>query len=203
MYHVDSIVYERDVLIAIASRYGTPPFDVSHSGGVFTTQLIERESAESRAVTRMNESVLKAFGLVRGVSHTEFILGQDGRWLFLETAARVGGAHIADLIDAATGLNMWAEWAKIEVAGGAAPYSPPASRADYAGLIVSLAREEWPDLSSFDDPEIVLRINKKHHAGVVVKSPSSPRVDQLVHSYAARFHREFMAALPPLATAHE
>ena len=54
---------------------------------------------------------------------------RDGRLVFLETSARVGGAHIAELIEAATGVNMWAEWAKIEVAGGKAPYAPPAVRA--------------------------------------------------------------------------
>lgn len=202
VYHVDSLVYEREVRLALASRYGTPPFDVSHSGGVFTTQLIAREGTESRAATGINASVLRSFGMVRGVSHSEFILGPDDRWYFLETSARVGGAHIADLIEAATGLNFWAEWAKIEVAGGTAPYYCPAPRQDYAGLVVSLAREEWPDLSSFADPEIVLRINKKHHAGVVIRSPSPSRIDELLQSYAARFHREFMAALPPLTSAH-
>ena len=44
VYHVDSIVYEREVLAAIPSQYGTPPFDVSHSGGVFTTRLLDRDA---------------------------------------------------------------------------------------------------------------------------------------------------------------
>ena len=69
---------------------------------------------------------MNAFGMVRGVSHSEFIRGRDdGKLYFLETSARVGGAHIVDLIEAATGINMWAEWAKVEIAGGKAPYKPP------------------------------------------------------------------------------
>ena len=66
-----------------------------------------------------------SLGLVRGVSHTEYIRARDGRLVFLETSARVGGAHIAELVEAATGFNLWAEWAKIEIAGGKAPYTPP------------------------------------------------------------------------------
>ncbi|MFN2445902.1 MAG: acetyl-CoA carboxylase biotin carboxylase subunit family protein, partial [Vicinamibacterales bacterium] len=118
VYHIDSIVSEREVLMAVASRYGTPPFEVTHSGGVFTTRLIERGSHEDEALTEANRHLLSAFGLVRGVSHTEFIRAETGVFHFLETSARVGGAHIAELVEAATGVNLWAEWAKIEIAAG-------------------------------------------------------------------------------------
>jgi hypothetical protein len=121
----------------------------------------------------MNRKVMKAFGMVRGVSHSEFIRGRDdGQLYFLETSARVGGAHIVDLIETATGINMWAEWAKVEIAGGKAPYQPPPPRKDFAGLLVSLARQEHPDTSAYNDPEIVWRMDeKKHHVGLIVKSP--------------------------------
>ena len=104
IYHVDSIFYERELLFAIASRYGRPPMDVSHEGDIFTTRTLPRASDESRPLIALNEQVLNAFGLVRGVSHSEFIRGRDdGKLYFLETSARVGGAHISDLIEAATG----------------------------------------------------------------------------------------------------
>jgi hypothetical protein len=196
VFHVDSIVYDRALKGAVASRYGTPPFDVSHSGGVFTTSLLERGTDQEVSLQRFNRRLLEGFGLVRGVSHSEYILGHDGTWYFLETSARVGGAHIAELIEAATGVNLWAEWARIEVAGGDAPYEPPRFRPDYAGLIVSLARQEWPDLSGFADPEIVWRLHKRHHAGLIVASPSHARVAALLDTYARRFTGEFTAALP-------
>ena len=41
----------------------------------------------------------------------------DGDWYFLETSARVGGAYIVDVVEAATGVNLWREWARIEIAG--------------------------------------------------------------------------------------
>ena len=198
--HVDSIVYEREVLAVIPSKYGTPPFDVSHGGGVFTTRLMDRETDEARALLDLNRRLLTALGLVRGVSHSEYIKGRDGRLVFLETSARVGGAHIADLIEAATGMNLWAEWAKVEIAGGKAPYAVPPLASDYAGLLVCLARQEAPDLSRYDDPEVVWRLEKPHHAGLIVKSRSKERIDQLLASYTDRFRRDFVAALPAAQT---
>lgn len=193
---MDSVVYERELRGAVTSRYGTPPFDVSHSGGVFTTSLLERGTDEEMALQAINRRLLDTLGLVRGVSHSEYILGEDGTWYFLETSARVGGAHIAELVDAATGVNLWAEWAKIEVAGGTAPYETPHFRPDYAGLLVSLARQEWPDISGFNDAEVVWRLSKRHHAGLIVRSPSHGRVAELLDQYARRFVDEFTAALP-------
>ena len=201
--HVDSIVYERQVLAAVPSKYGTPPFDVSHSGGVFTTRLMDRDAPETAELLALNERLLASLGLVRGVSHSEYIRGRDGRFVFLETSARVGGAHIADLVEAATGVNMWAEWAKIEVAGGKAPYTVPPMRTDYAGLIVSLARQESPDLSAYTDPEIVWRLEKPNHAGLIVRSSNLDRVDQLLASYSERFQQDFVATLPAALTPYD
>ena len=201
--HVDSIVYERQLLAAIPSLYGTPPFDVSHGGGVFTTRLMARDSRDAADVLDLNERVLTSLGLVRGVSHSEYIRSRDGRVVFLETSARVGGAHIADLIEAATGINMWAEWAKIEVAGGKEPYSVPAMRSDYAGLLVSLARQDAPDLSAYSDPEIVWRLEKPNHVGLIVRSPSLSRVNELLASYTERFKQDFTAALPAALTPYD
>ncbi|HYO91454.1 MAG TPA: ATP-grasp domain-containing protein, partial [Pyrinomonadaceae bacterium] len=143
IYHVDSIINEREVVFAIANKYGQPPLDVAHSGGVFTTSTVLRGSSDEEQLLSLNRDLLGSFGLLRGVSHTEFIKGrEDGRFYFLETAARVGGANIVELIEAATGLNLWAEWAKIEINRGETEYQLPPRRNDYAGLLVSLARQE-------------------------------------------------------------
>lgn len=198
IFHVDSIMYENQLVYAVVSAYGKPPLEVSHSGDIFTTRLMKLGTEQEQALRSQNALVLSALGLLRGVSHTEFIIGhEDGRVYFLETSARVGGAHIADLVEAGTGINMWAEWAKVEVAGGKAPYQPPEARDDYAGLIVSLARQEWPDLSGYSDAEVYWRMNKLHHAGVILKSPDYDRITELMSSYAGRFKHDFFATLPP------
>jgi biotin carboxylase len=198
IFHVDTVMSEREVVFAIASGYGTPPLEVAHGGGIFTTRILERDSDTARQLLEENKRVLAALGLLRGVSHTEYIIGrEDGRVYFLETSARVGGAHIAELVEAASGINLWAEWAKVEIAGGKAPYAPPAPREDYAGLIVSLARQEHPDTSQFADPEIVWRMAKEHHVGLIVRSPNPARVRELLDDYATRVARDYHASAPP------
>ncbi len=198
IFHVDTIVYEREVVFAIASGYGTPPLEVSHGGGIFTTRILEQDGETAQRLLAENTRVLEALGLLRGVSHTEYIIGrEDGKVYFLETSARVGGAHIAELVEAATGINLWAEWAKVEMAGGKAPYRPPEARRDYAGLLVSLARQEHPDTAQFHDPEVVWRMDKAHHIGIIVQSPDPARVQFLLDDYAARVARDYHASAPP------
>jgi ATP-grasp domain len=197
IFHVDTITYEKQLLFSIASKYGRPPMDVSHEGDIFTTSTLLNGSDQEVALRELNQRVLTAFGMVRGVSHSEFIQGRDGKLYFLETAARVGGAHIADLIEAATGINLWAEWAKLEIAGGKTPYSVPPTRHDFAGLLISLARQERPDTSAYTDPEIVWRMKKDHHAGLILRSPDAARIEQLIADYARRFKQDFFASQPP------
>jgi biotin carboxylase len=197
IFHVDSIISEKEVIFAAVHKYGTPPLNVSHEGGVFTTSTVWRGSNEERDLLAINAEVLKAKGLVRGVSHTEFIKGhEDGRFYFLETSARVGGANIVELVEAANGINLWAEWAKIEIARGESVYQLPPLRQDYAGLIVSLARQKRPDTSDYRDEEIVWRMNKRYHAGLIVMSPDSSRIAHLLEEYTKRFYQDFFATQP-------
>jgi biotin carboxylase len=196
IFHVDSIVSEREVIFAASSKYGAPPMEVAHGGGVFMTRTIPRDSPDAQALEALNRDLLHALGLVRGVTHTEFIKGADGRFYFLETAARVGGANIAEVVEGATGVNLWREWARIEVAGERGGYELPETRDAYAGIVISLARQEWPDTSAYRDPEIVFRVNKRHHAGLLVASDDPRRVEELLHSYVRRFLEDFSAFLP-------
>jgi biotin carboxylase len=196
--HVDSIVWDGDILFQIASAYGRPPMDVSHGGGVFTTTILPRGSELEESLLRMNVQVLEAIGHVRGVSHTEFIVSREtGDIYFLETAARVGGAHIGDLIEAATGVNLWAEWARVECSTSDRPYKLPPVRNGYASLLVSLARQEHPDTSAYADPEVVWRMNEKHHVGLILSSPSHERIVELRDKYLERIAEDFQAVLPP------
>jgi biotin carboxylase len=199
IFHVDSIWFDKKMLWACASRYGAPPMDVSHGGGVFTSRTLASTSAEAKALAKLNKDVLESFGFVRGVSHSEFIRGkEDGKFYFLETSARVGGANLAEMIEAATAVNMWREWAKVEIAGENGKYTAPKAKTDTAGILVSLAKQEWPDTSSFNDPEIAWRMKKAHHVGLIVKSKDPARVEHLLADYTQRIERDFTAAGPVL-----
>ncbi|MFL5734948.1 MAG: acetyl-CoA carboxylase biotin carboxylase subunit family protein [Chloroflexia bacterium] len=197
VYHVDAITSERAVVFSEAHKYGTPPLNVAHEGGIFTTRTLPRWGPETRTLQAMHREVLGALGFVRGVTHTEFIRGHnDNRFYFLETAARAAGAYIVDLVEASTGVNLWAEWARLEIAGGDRPYSPPNHRLDYAGIIISLARQEHPDTSAYQDPEITWRLDRLHHAGLIITSRDPERVRTLLDSYTARFYEDFFATEP-------
>jgi len=197
VYHVDSVVSEREIVFAEPHAYGSPPLDVSHQGGVFTTSTLPSEAAETKQVLEANRQVIEGLGSVRGVTHAEFLRSDaDGKFYFLEIAARVGGAYISDVVEAASGLNLWREWARLEIGAGKQPYTLPQTRKDHAGVILCLARQEHPDTSAYADPEIVYRVNKYHHAGFVIKSPDHARVEQLINSYSQRFQSDFLASQP-------
>jgi hypothetical protein len=170
---------------------------VAHHGGIFSTRTLPWESPETDLLEANAREIVATLGLVRGVTHTEFIRShEDGRYYFLETAARVGGAYIVDVVEAATGVNLWREWARVEVAGESGTYDVPPWRRGYAGIVLSLARQEWPDTSAYDEPEIVSRVSKRHHAGLIVASEDAGRIEWLIDQYAGRFEHEFMASMP-------
>jgi biotin carboxylase len=198
VYHVDSVVSESEVVFANVSKYGKPPMNVAQGGGVFTTFTVPRGSEDDAGLRQINRDLIAALGLVRGVSHAEFIkANSDGHFYFLECAARVGGAYINEMVEAATGINLWREWARIEVAGEHGNYRLPSVREEYAGVIISLARQENPDTSAYNDPEVFLRIKKHHHAGLILRSADPQRVPMLLEGYARRFAEEFTAVQPP------
>jgi biotin carboxylase len=198
VYHVDGVVSEGKVVFAEASRYITPLFDVAHHGGVFGSAILPRNGAEAKALLAANKDVVKHLGFKRGVKHTEIIRGrEDGEFYFLETAARVGGAHIAELVEAGTGVNLWAEWARLEISQGEFDYEIPKAKKDYAGLLVALSKQETPDTSAYNDPEVLWRLTeKKNHVGLVLRSPSPERIQELLGTYSKRIEHDFLTSLP-------
>ena len=198
VYHVDSVVSENEVVFANVSKYGKPPMNVAQGGGIFTTFTVHRGSEEDAGLRAINRELIAALGLVRGVAHAEFIRAHaDKHFYFLECAARVGGAYINEMVEAATGINLWREWARIEVAGGDGSYKLPPVREEYAGVILSLARQDDPNTSAYNDPEVYYRIKKHHHAGLVLRSTDPHRIPTLLEGYARRFAEEFLAVEPP------
>lgn len=198
IFHVDGIVDDRQTLLAAVHQYGQPPMQVMHEGGVFTTRTVERGSAVSEALTALHQRLMVAMGMVRGVTHVEFIRGlADNEFYFLEAAARVGGAFIAEVVEHSYGINPWAEWARIEVANlRREKYHLSETRKDYAGSVLCLARVAEPDLSRYDAPEVVYRMKKEHHAGLIVRSTDPKRVEALLDDYSRRFAQDFVAVLP-------
>jgi biotin carboxylase len=197
IYHVEGVSWNGEVLFAGAHKYGKPPMQTMHQGGVFTTRTLVRDGEEAVALREIHARTLKALGMVNGVTHSEFIRAhEDGKFYFLETAARVGGAFIAEVAENASGINPWVEWARIEVAQlRGEQYKLPPLREEYAGSVICLAKQETPDTSHYNAAEVVYRLHKHHHAGLIVQSPSAARVEELLGWYGEGFLNDFCARM--------
>ena len=167
--------------------------EISQGGGIFRSANIPHDSADDIAIKKVNEQVMKAFGMQHRATHTEFIkCNDDGKIYFLETASRVGGAHLAEMVEAASNLNLWGEWAKIEdCLVRKIEYKLPKTKKEFAGIVLTLSKFEHPDLTCFSDTEVCFRVPLEYHAGLIVKSDNHARVRELLDDYAERLIRDF------------
>jgi len=199
VYHVDSLTFNKEIVFTSASKYLAPPMQVSHEGGVFRTKTLGRYSDEFKALEDANEKVLSNFGLMNGATHTEFIRSkEDGKYYFLETSSRVGGAHIPDLVEASSNINIWREWAKIEDAllrGNHYEISKPTGY--YSGLIIALIKDKEPNYTEFESEEVVKFLPIDYHVGIVYKSNDSTVVQEKLDKAAEKIHAEMLNILPP------
>ena len=197
VYHIDSLSVDGELVFCQVSKYLSTPMEVAHGGGIFRSVTCKYGGEEHQGLQALTAQVMHAFGMRFSAAHTEFIRSPEGEYFFLETASRVGGAHLAEMVESATGVGLWAEWARIETAMAAGThYQAPERRYDYSGILVSLSRFEHPDTQGFDDPELVWKIDKPHHVGFIVQSDSPARVRELLDNYAERVARDYHASAP-------
>ncbi len=200
VYHVDSLTVDGEIVFVSVQKYGEPPMQVYQGGGVFNSRIVPRESDEAQQLRALNQQVTATLGMQNGVNHAEFIHAHaDGRFYFLEVAARVGGAFISDMIEQATNINLWREWCELEVAQlRGEPYHLPTVRSNYGGLLVTLAKQEHPDLSAYNAPEVVWKTDKPYHAVLILVSPDQARIEALLGEYTTRFIQEFTTSATPM-----
>lgn len=193
VYHCDSLILNGKLLFSLSSKYLATPMEISQGGGVFRTSNITYDSEDDVAIKSMNEKVLKGFGLKNGAAHTEFIkCKEDGQIYFLETSSRVGGAHIAEMVEAASNVNLWKEWAIIEDAlVKEKKYQLPELKKEYAGIVLTLSKYQHPDLSSFSDPEVCFSVPLEYHAGLIIKSEREERIQELLNNYVDRLVADY------------
>lgn len=197
LFHVDSLARDGKVIFAEANAYHRPLLDVYQGGGIYATRTMLRDLPDAEALRELNARVLAGFGLGTGASHTEFMKAHaDGQFYFIETSARVGGANIAEMVEHARGVNLWTEWAKLELARNGGQYALPPLKERYGGVVISLARQEHPETSSFTDPEIVERLNLKHHIGFVLAAETPGGIRLRLEQYMERIARDYCAVLP-------
>ncbi|RKT02029.1 ATP-grasp domain-containing protein [Chryseobacterium defluvii] len=199
VYHVDSLTFNKEIVFTSASKYLAPPMQVSHEGGVFRSKTLGRYSDEFKSLEHINAKVLSSFGLLNGATHTEFIRSKDdGKWYFLETSSRVGGAHIPDLVEASSSINIWREWSRIEDALlKGKPYEVSKPTGYYSGLIVALIKDKEPDYNEFECDEVVKFLPIDYHVGIVYKSNDSAIVQERLDYAAEKIQAGLLNILPP------
>ncbi len=197
VFHAEGITWGGKLLFSQPFQYSKPPMETMHKGGIFSTRTLDVTSADAKAIEAVHAPLLQALKLDAGVTHTEFIkAAADGKFYFLETAARVGGAYIAETLEFATNVNPWREWARIEVAlAKGIEYKLPVTKRMFAGSVISLARQAEPDVSGYTDPEIAMRLHKEHHAGLILQTASEARLKALLDNYIPRFLQDFNAVI--------
>ena len=198
VYHADALSQDGKVIFCRVSRYLSTPMEVAHGGGVFRSMTVEFDSDDDKKIQKLNVDVLHAFGLNYSASHTEYIKDREtGEFVFLETSSRVGGANLAEMVEYSSGINLWREWAKLEVAVAKdEKYKLPKIRKDYAGIVVSLSRHQHPDSSGFVDNEIAWRMKKEYHIGLIVQSKNQQKVLELLNNYTERIFSDYHASAP-------
>ncbi len=197
VFHVDSVIKDGKIVACGVSQYGTTPLKVSHQGGVFTTSIVPYKCKERKVLEKLNAKLLKGFEHNRGVAHAEFLQGSEtDEFYLLEVACRVGGAYIANVLEQACGFSLWREWAKLTIATEESPYKMPKIRKEYAGIALALANEEQPDTSHYDDREIVYRVTKPKHIGLIFHSRKNERIIELMQVYSERISQDFLAVAP-------
>ena len=205
VFHVDSLSVDGKIVFTRCSQYLSTPMEVAHGGGIFRSVTVPFGSKDDKALQKANTFVMKAFGMNYSASHSEFIKDHEtGEIIFLETASRVGGANLAEMVEASSGINLWREWAKIETAiARGETYELPKFENNYSGIIISLCNHECPDTESFNDPEIYWRMEMEHHIGFIVKADNREKVIALLENYTQRIYDDFHASAPvPDASAH-
>jgi hypothetical protein len=115
--HVASLTSDSTVVLSAVS-----PYRVARSEGTETAELwpVARKlgsKSEIERLRRASAALLSSMRMARGVTHTVFLRSHaTGEVYFMEISASVDDRCVADMMQEAHGLNLWREWAKLEVA---------------------------------------------------------------------------------------
>ena len=185
VYHVDALVDRGTVAFARSSAYADPPLEIVQGGGLFQTRMLPEGSEDADELTRLTGEVMRAFGMRYSASHTEWIRNAAGEFLLLETASRVGGAYISNMVMHATGVDLWAEWARLEVVQlDHSAYEAPESRPGIGAVTIRAVGEPNPVVKGFDEGCVAEQLHKPYHVGRVFAGGSVEEVQAAQERFA-------------------
>ena len=116
-FHVDSLTADGTVVFSAVSPYRAASIERQETGELLPAARKISIKVNSERLRRANTALLSSMRMARGVTHTEFLRSKStGEFYFMETSATVDDRCIADMMQETHGLNLWREWARLEVA---------------------------------------------------------------------------------------
>jgi len=210
-FRVDSIVSDCEVKFSVVHESGTQSGEIAQAGTAHTMHTVDRNSRDARELAAINRALAPSFGMVRGITHAQLIRSKvDGSYYFLEIGAGVGGAFpdetyagdtfpwdsfMDNLVEAATGVSLWREWANLEIADlRHTGYAVPDTYEGYAGSVLCASQGAAPNLEAFADPAIVICVRSGKHAGLILRAANPERARSSIGDYAAQLGSELAVA---------
>ncbi len=181
IYQVDSIVYDHHVQFTAVHKFGRPFMEVQQEGGIFTLSTIPSGSKVEKQLLKLNANVLQSMGLKYGVSSNEFIHShQDGQFYFIQSSGKVSGHYVAELVEASSGINLWREWAKMEMTQPQELAYSCAKASTNQARVIRIPTENPPLLSTrLQNKAIVWRQVSHNHVTVVIKTDSFEELESI------------------------
>lgn len=190
IWHVDGFLKDGRVGAAVCSAYVGDCLEFA-----FGSPLGSGQVPDEPALLDLLRATLTALGQRNGSFHFEAIRAADGRFLFLETASRVGGAGVADTFELRTGINLYQADLHYQL-WGTVPDATARLSPDFYGWFVFPAHHSTgPTAVDFDPDRFAGRLHSYVHnarpdsrtgrisyaAGAtplsgVVRGPSGPEV---------------------------
>jgi hypothetical protein len=114
---VDSLTADGAVVFSAVSPYRAASSEGTEADELLPLSPKHSSKAEIERLRRANAALLSSMRMARGVTHTEFLRSHaTGEFYFMETSATVDDRCVADMMQETHRLNLWREWAKLEVA---------------------------------------------------------------------------------------
>jgi hypothetical protein len=184
-FSVQSILSERRVVFSVVLRH------TLLAGGTPRVDTVDRSSRDWMELTALNGGLAPSLGMVRGVTEATFVRpqrpGREAHYFFDQIMAGVGFGVAAQVTEAASGLNLWREWARLEVAHLRATNYVPNEWFDHYG-----ASLEWPvgmvaaDAGELAAREVHSRTQDQQRERILFKSSRLERVQALAGGLAGK-----------------
>jgi hypothetical protein len=127
--HVDSLTADGTVVFSAVSPYRVAASDGPELGERLPVASKRNSHADTERLRRSNAALLSSMRMARGVAHTEYLRSKaTGELYFMETSASVDEWCVANMMKETHGVNLWREWARLEVAAmRGEPYALPSN----------------------------------------------------------------------------